>query len=249
MAGKKKNEQAKAKSTRSAKRKIEDNLPSNKGQKVNKLQVDSGKGKKMKKSANVKAGSAKNSEENENFVSTFVEEEQIMEMEVDVSQDDFENDEEKMNMSRQMDDEATSDEEDFEQTEQVQQLLELGEQQHRNNNATIVREGKASAKKQNQLITASSDLDPFETIDSVTNEHDNELDEHGNSISREEKDEIIGEAYDKAMSKMKQCMAEVIAQSGFLENAQRIQDQLKKGDYRLKDDNARMTTINIKNQA
>ena len=69
-------------------------------------------------------------------------------------------------------------------------------------------------------------------------------------LSAQEKEEIMTEAYDKAMNKMKECMQEVMSNSGFMETAQLIQEQLKKGAY-MDGGNSqgRSTTINNKHQA
>ena len=81
----------------------------------------------------------------------------------------------------------------------------------------------------------------------INEESANQLDRR---LSAQEKEEIMTEAYDKAMNKMKECMQEVMSNSGFMVTAQLIQEQLKKGAYMdVGNSQGRSTTINNKNQA
>ena len=69
------------------------------------------------------------------------------------------------------------------------------------------------------------------------------------NFSEEEKEEFITEVYDRAMEQMQKCVKEVMDQSGIMQTAQMLQEQLKKGTYITgggKETN-RTTTINIKN--
>ena len=87
--------------------------------------------------------------------------------------------------------------------------------------------------------------------DEGISERKNESDKSfGRSLSTQEKEEIKADAYDKAMDKMKECMQEVMSNSGLMETAQLIQEQLKKGAYMdSSNSQGRSTMINIKNQA
>ena len=129
----------------------------------------------------------------------FNENEEVMEMEVDAEQDGF------------LSDEANED--------------------HAETNDSDESDDEDMASQNNNAIQYMNSCDGEENSDCELGEDDKTGSHRTNGqesgISKDKRDEIVEEAYDKAMSKMKECMEEVMSTSGLMETAQFLQKQLQ----------------------
>ena len=246
MAGKKKMGKAEEKGKRTRKRKTEDeiDLHDNKNGDVNKAEKSQEAASETQNNGRRTARNNKREKKNQELKekeisnaqmgaikSTIDEGDQIFEMEVDAEQDIFQQEgnvgklheieEHEMETDSSEDDEGEN-ENGYEETMQDNSVYE--------------------SASNNNVIIDSGDEDCENYFEANT-------EKRRTSISREEKEEIVGEAYDKAMTQMKKCMREVIASSGLIETTQHLQDQLKKGGYQNTEEKGRTMTINIKNHA
>ena len=111
--------------------------------------------------------------------------------------------------------------------------------------------GDESDDSEDEADQASNNNAQIDNSEAETEEEAEEGEKAAKSshrLSVTERDAIMSEAYNKAMSQMQQCVQQAMNQSGFLETAQLLQEQLEKGTYVSKDV-GRKTTINIRNQA